>query len=89
MRYFFLLFALAACDESSSGKPTEIIPDSGSAADTGVVITDGGADGAVKDCVDDPKTHEEIINACTDAAKVDKNPTLKKLQPDGSLPPLP
>jgi hypothetical protein len=86
MRYLLLL-ALVACDESS-GKPSEVIPDGGATADTGV-ITDGGADGAVKDCFDNPKTHEEIINACTDASRVDKNPTLKKLQPDGSLPPLP
>jgi hypothetical protein len=65
-----------------------VIPDSGGKPDTGVVA-DGGSDAPGKDCYDNPRTHEEIINACTDAARVDKSPSLKKLQPDGSLPPLP
>jgi hypothetical protein len=36
-----------------------------------------------------PSTHEEIINACTDAEVVDKNPKLPLLLADGGLPPLP
>jgi hypothetical protein len=54
----------------------------------------GGSAGAAgtggsPDCVVSPKTHEEIINACTDAEKIDKMPVLPLLNPDGSLPPLP
>lgn len=41
------------------------------------------------DCYPDPKTHEEIINACTDASRVDKKPVLPLLTADGGLPPLP
>ena len=36
-----------------------------------------------------PTTHFEIINACTDAVKITKNPTLPLLFSDGGLPPLP
>jgi hypothetical protein len=43
----------------------------------------------VEDCVVNPTTHLEIINACTDAQAVDKNPVLPLLAADGSLPPLP
>lgn len=48
----------------------------------------GGAGGG-SDCFEDPQTHLEIINACTDAEMVDKDPVLPLLEPDGSLPPLP
>lgn len=48
----------------------------------------GGAGGA-PDCTMNPMTHVEIINACTDAEKIDKKPVLPLLKPDGSLPPLP
>lgn len=37
-------------------------------------------------CFDKPKTHYEIINACTDAARVDKKPTGLPFLPDGALP---
>ena len=54
---------------------------------------DGGGptlpDGAPSDCYLNPATHLEIINACTDAVKISKNPTLPLLNPDGGLPPLP
>lgn len=32
----------------------------------------GGGNGGSLDCFVDPQTHEEIINACTDAESVDK-----------------
>jgi hypothetical protein len=48
----------------------------------------GGAGGA-PDCYMNPKTHFEIINACTDADKQDKKPTLPLEYADGGLPPLP
>jgi len=52
---------------------------------------DGGdaGDGGTPSCFTNPRTHYEIINACTDAQSFDKNPRLPLLQPDGSLPPLP
>ena len=34
-------------------------------------------------------THDEIINACTTAQKIYKDPNLPLLNPDGTLPPLP
>lgn len=49
----------------------------------------GGGNGGGPDCYSKPTTHVEIINACTDAEKVDKAVNLPLLQPDGSLPPLP
>ncbi len=40
-------------------------------------------------CVSNPKTHVEILNACTSAQSVDKKSTPPLLRSDGSLPPLP
>jgi hypothetical protein len=48
-----------------------------------------GTGGGGPDCVTDPMTHVEIINACTDAEKIDKIVNLPLLGSDGSLPPLP
>ena len=48
---------------------------------------DAGLDGA-RDCYENPRTHLEIINACTKAVRVKKSPQLRLLGPDGSLPPL-
>lgn len=56
--------------------------------------TSSGAGGApsgggpASDCFDKPTTHFEIINACTDAVKVEKSPDLLLLNPDGTLPEL-
>ena len=81
---------LVACDDSSSAvkepQPSPIErPGPGPGAES-----DGGAkgDGGAKDCFDDPKTHYEIINACTTATKIAKDPVLPKLLPDGGLPAL-
>lgn len=41
------------------------------------------------DCVVSPITYLDILNACTDAEKVTKNPVLPLLLVDGGLPPLP
>ncbi len=88
--------ALGACD--SSGGVHETPPAKDSGADTAVPLTDSGGgsdtgtlpDGAPgDDCVKNPTTHLEIINACTDASKFDKSPTLPLLQSDGGLPSLP
>jgi hypothetical protein len=76
------------CDNGSGvveGAPT---------TDAGTGTVDTGSQTPVdsgpgtKDCFDNPKTHEEIINACTDAAKIEKHPVLPRLGPNGELPPL-
>jgi hypothetical protein len=67
--------------------------------DGGMTTADGGvitpgmdgsttADGSmpVDDCFTNPTTHFEIINACTDAARIDKKPLLPLLLADGGLP---
>lgn len=77
-----LAAALAACSNSA---PSEQLTDAGPPSDSGSRV-DGGAG---PDCFMNPKTHLEIINACTDAAAVDKKVTLPLANPDGTLPPLP
>jgi hypothetical protein len=47
------------------------------------------ADEPEPDCVEKPETHLEIINACTDAEKVEKELELPLLLEDGGLRPLP
>lgn len=54
--------------------------------------TDAGADASTTpdaSCFTNPKTHDEIINACTDAQKIFKASHPPLLNSDGSLPPLP
>jgi hypothetical protein len=85
---------VAACDDSSGNAVKETAPakDAGaSQVDSGSPASDGGPlpDGAPGDCVQNPQTHEEIINGCTDAVKITKNPNLPLLAADGGLPPLP
>jgi hypothetical protein len=94
---------VAACDSSSDNAPHENPPgndagggggnDSGGGGgnDSGGGGNDGGGGGDAMppDCYMNPKTHLEIINACTDAQAFDKNPKLPLLLPDGGLPPLP
>ena len=81
--------AQAACSDDSS-VVKEAPPDSGKVpnpdADT-AHPGDGGDGGAPSDCVLNPQTHLEIINACTNAVRITKNPVLAKLLPDGGLPP--
>ena len=42
-----------------------------------------------EDCFKNPKTHYEIINACTTATKIDKKVNLPLLLSDGGRPPIP
>ena len=49
----------------------------------------GGTDAAEPECFTNPTNHHQLLNACTDAARVDKTVTLPNLLPDGGLPPLP
>jgi len=51
--------------------------------------SDAGEDDAGTAGSGTAKTHEEIINAPTDAEQVEVNPVLPLLNADGSLPPLP
>lgn len=84
-----LVALLVGCDESSSAikEPgPNVTSDAGGSS--GDVDAGSQADGAPKDCFDNPTTHFEIINACTNATRITKNPTLNKLLPDGGLPPL-
>lgn len=83
------IFVYGAC--SSDDAVTEGTPDAGPGSSSGNTLPDAGTlpDGAAKDCYDNPTTHFEIINACTDADKITRNPSLAKLLPDGGLPALP
>jgi hypothetical protein len=86
---------VVACDGSSSAvKETPVLPTADGAVGPGVDAGPGadgstGLDAGPSDCVQNPHTHDEIINACTDAVKITKNSTLPLLLPDGGLPPLP
>ena len=91
----FLAASLPACDAGTdtgtdAGSQTPADGGNNNPADGGNNNpTDGGTpDAGEPDCFMNPTTHYEIINACTDAVKVDKTPTLPGLI-DGGLPPLP
>ncbi len=88
-----------ACDDSSNAvkEPKPSIDSGGPlpGVDSGGPLPgmDGGGpvlpDGAPSDCYLDATTHLQIINACTDAVKITKNPALPLLLADGGLPLLP
>ena len=92
----FTMLFLAACDDSSSSAVKEPAPSStststppgGDGGPGGLPDAGTNPDGGPKDCFDNPKTHYEIINACTNATRIAKNPVLPKLLSDGGLPPL-
>lgn len=83
--------ALVACDEGASAVKEPRVDGRTTTPDAGAPPTnpllDAGPD-APADCVPSPKTHLEIINACTNAVKIAKTPTLPRLLADGGLPPL-
>lgn len=101
-RFLAVLSALAlasstlylACDDTNAVKEPPVGADAGPqpGQDSGPITSDGGGDsggdGGPTDCFVNPKTHNEIINACTNAVRITKNPVLPKLLPDGGLPPL-
>jgi hypothetical protein len=92
MAWAVAMVPVAGCDGGNAVKERAPTIDSGAgpAGDAGPTgSTDGGPDGGSDDCVRNPQTHEEIINGCTDAVKITKNPVLPLLYPDGGLPPLP
>lgn len=81
---FALLAAIAAAacgNDDAASNP--IAPLGGGQAGS------GGSAAGEPDCFMNPKTHHEIINACTNAVKVKKAPNLNGLNADGSLPPPP
>jgi hypothetical protein len=49
----------------------------------------GGGGDTTTGCSMNPMTHEEIINACTDAQSVDIAPFFPASAPNGTLPALP
>jgi hypothetical protein len=95
-----LSLSIAACGDDSStpvkldatvptldgALPDASLPTSSDAGgDAGITVTPPTS----SDCYPLPKTYLELINACTDAEKVDKAPVLPLLMTDGGLPPLP
>lgn len=88
--------------ENAATETSEVSPDAGASttSDAGETTSDesstsGSSDTTDEDdtgdsgCFKNPKTHFEIINACTEAVVIHKTPNLTGLNPDGSLPPLP
>lgn len=73
-----LMVALAACGSDNKDNPGT--PDTAPA--DGPVTVDAA-------CFMNPTTHNEIINACTEAQKIERNVTPPLLNPDGTLPALP
>jgi len=73
----------AACDEGS--RAIKELGTSSSSSSSSGALPDGGE----KDCFDNPTTHFQLINGCTNADRIDRRPTLSTLRPDGGLPPLP
>jgi hypothetical protein len=69
------LVCAAACGDDGADQPKDAGIDAASTPDAS--------------CFENPTTHEEIINACTTAQKVEKKPNLPLLNPDGTLPQLP
>ncbi len=52
-------------------------------------MVDAAAPPADANCITNATTSDELMNACTDAVKVAKSPTLPLVLPDGGLPTLP
>ena len=65
-----------------AGCPSGTTPQETGDADLGRPAADLG-------CYAKPQTHIELLNACTTAQSVDKQPVLPLLGSDGKLPPLP
>lgn len=81
-----LVSAVACGGAEPESNPTFHVGSGGSTTASGGA---SGGDAGADDCFENPQTHFEIINACTDAVKISKTPELQGLLPDGELPPLP
>jgi hypothetical protein len=78
------LSAFAACG-SSNNNPADARMIT-NPPDANVDATVAPADA---NCISNPTTSDELMNACTTADKVDKHPTLPLQLSDGGLPALP
>ena len=67
-----LATAVMACGSDEPEKNPNFMTGSGGAGG-------GGSGGGTYDCVMEPTTHLEIINACTDAVRIEKHPELPPL----------
>jgi len=81
--------ALGGCSDDSrkTGDSTVLTHADGGSKPT--VDAKVGSDAQAPECYQDPKTHAEIINACTTAQFVDKTPFYPAKAPNGVLPALP
>ena len=90
-----------ACSDDNSDAVKETSPDarvpttSSSGTTSGATSSSGATSGGTSsgdagptDCVANPTTYLDIINACTTATRITKNPVLTQVLPDGGLPPL-
>jgi len=89
-----LSIGAVACGDDDEPAPTPAAGKGGSGAAGARAGASGsqagsGGSGETPDCYEAPKTHLELINACTDAEKVEVDPDLPLLEPNGELPPLP
>lgn len=71
----FVLFAGCSGDGTGQNANVPATPDAGPTSSI-----DAGAE---PDCFEETTNHVEIINACTDAERVEKNPDLPLIQNDG------
>ncbi len=85
--------ALGACGDDDSASPMHGgTPVDASSSLDATTKPDAAVDAPAtqpSDCFLNPTAYLEIINACTDAEKVLKNPLLPLIGSDGKLPPLP
>ena len=88
---------VAGCSGSSGNADsgTTTTTDSGQMTNTDAGYSDAGSQDAGPNCTGangcyscTPTTYVQLVNACTNAQSVTKNPTLPLLS-DGGLPPLP
>ncbi len=91
---FALIIAASGCGGGGSKTIDAAViphPDAPVTPDANLNMIDAPVAGPDADCVMNPVTHAQIINACTDPSvtRIYKNPTLPLLNPDGTLPPLP
>jgi hypothetical protein len=89
---FCASLALTGCSDDTSKAPADSAPlirvDGGTTPGVDGRVTPG-SDAQAPECYQDPKTHDEIINACTTAQFVDKTPFYPAKAPNGVLPALP
>lgn len=83
-----LLAALATgCPDNNNGNPGDPDMARPPAGDMAMLPPNYNLD---MDCFENATTHNEIINSCAPGVeRIDKNPVLPKLNPDGTRPPLP